>query len=472
MEDLKTVLTQEKPVHLMKRYALPCVISLLVAALYNIVDQIFIANASYLGSYGNSANTVVYPLTVAALSIAVMIGDGCCAFISISSGAGKDDDTHRAAGNAIVMSVVSSLIITAIYLIFMNPILTAFGAGVSEKTFELSREYFFWIALGIPFYMFGQAMNPIIRADGSPKFAMFATLVGCAINVVCDPLFIYPMHMGMMGAAIATVLGQIVTAILSIYYLMHMNTMTLKKESFVPNGRIMRKSLALGMTSFLSQISVVCAMFVIQNMVMKYGALDPIFGQEQYAQIPMAVLGIVMKVFQIVISVSVGLAAGMIPVIGYNIGASLYKRSKSLFALVLKAELILGCVALIIVEVFPRQLIGLFGAANESSYYTDFAIKSFRTYLMLMPLATVNKGVFISMQALGKAKESTLLSCFREIVLGCGLALLLPIWFGLDGVLYSMPASDLITFVITFILIVRTFKELDRSSEQALAHQN
>jgi putative MATE family efflux protein len=472
MEDLKTILTQEKPLHLMRRYALPCIISLLVAALYNIVDQIFIANASYLGSYGNSANTVVYPLTVAALSIAVMIGDGCCAFISISSGAGRDDDTHRAAGNAIGMAVVSSLIITALYLIFQDQILTAFGARVSDETFRLSKEYFFWITLGIPFYMFGQAMNPVIRSDGSPKFAMFATLVGCVINIICDPIFIYPMHMGMMGAAVATVLGQIATAVLSIYYLLHMHTMTLRKESFRPSGRIMRKSLFLGMTSFLSQISVVCSMLVIQNMVMKYGALDPIYGQEQYAQIPMAVLGIVMKVFQITISVSVGIAAGMIPVIGYNIGAQLYKRSKEMFKLVLKAEFILGCVALVIVEVFPHQLIQLFGAANESQYYTDFAVKCFRTYLMLMPLATVNKGVFISMQALGKARESTLLSCFREIVLGCGLALLLPVWFGLDGVLYSMPASDFIAFIITFILIIRTLKELDAGDQKLYAEQN
>ncbi len=472
MKDLKTVLTEEKPTHLMKRYALPCIISLLTAALYNIVDQIFIANASYLGSYGNSANTVVYPLTVAALSIAVMIGDGCCAFISISSGAGRDDDTHRAAGNAIMMSIVSSLVITILYLVFADQILTAFGGRVSAKTFELSKEYFFWITLGIPFYMFGQAMNPVIRSDGSPRFAMFATLVGCGINIVLDPLFIYPMHMGMMGAAVATVLGQIATAAVSVYYLMHMNTMTLHRNSFISNGRIIRKSLALGITSFLSQISVVCAMLVIQNMVMKYGAMDPIFAQQEYAQIPMAVLGIVMKVFQIVISVSVGIAAGMIPVIGFNIGAELYQRSRQLFMLVLKAEFILGCAALAVVEVFPHQLIQLFGAANESQYYTDFAVKSFRTYLLLTPLATINKGVFISMQALGKAKESTMLSCIREIVLGCGLALLLPVFFGLDGVLYSMPASDFIAFLISLVLIIRTLKELDTAGEKACARQN
>ena len=469
MQDLKTFLTKETPGSLMRHYSLPCIISLLVAALYNIVDQIFIANASYLGSYGNSANTVVYPLTVAALSVAVMIGDGVCAFSSIASGAGRKDDTHRAVGNGIVMCLISSAIITALYLIFSDQIITLFGGAVSERTFALAKEYFFWITPGIPFYMFGQAANPIIRSDGSPRYAMFATLIGCAANIVLDPIFIYPMGMGMKGAAIATVIGQILTAIVSIWYLKDMHTMSLSRISFHPVKRIMKQTLYLGMTSFLSQIFIVCSMAVMQNMIMRYGAMDPTFSQAQYAQIPMAVLGIVMKVFQIVISVSVGIAAGMIPVIGFNIGAGLRERASQMFRLVLKSELLLGLVALFIVEVFPKQLIGIFGAANEADIYTEFAVKSFRFYLLLMPLATVNKGTFIAMQALGKAKESTLLSLFREIVLGCGLAIVLPIFFGLDGILYSMPASDFFAFLVTLHLILTTLHELNSDEVTDLA---
>lgn len=469
MQDLTTYLTREKPGRLMAHYSLPCIISLLVAALYNIVDQIFIANASYLGSYGNSANTVVYPLTVAALSIAVMIGDGVCAFSSIASGAGRSEDSHHAVGNGIVMCIVSSLIITILYLVFADSIITLFGGAVSQRTFELSQEYFFWITLGIPFYMFGQAANPIIRSDGSPRFAMFATLVGCAANIILDPIFIYPLGMGMKGAAIATVIGQILTAALSLWYLKDMRTMHLQKSSFHLVPRIMRQSLYLGMTSFLSQISIVCSMAVMQNMIMHYGAMDPTFSQPEYTQIPMAVLGIVMKVFQIVISVSVGIAAGMIPVLGFNIGAGLKQRSAAMFKLVLKNEFLLGVVALLVVELLPRQLIGIFGAANEAEIYTEFAMKSFCIYLILMPLATVNKGTFISMQALGKAKESTLLSLFREIVLGCGLAILLPVFFGLDGVLYSMPVSDLFAFLVALHLILATLHELQSADATTFA---
>ena len=207
---------------LMVNYALPCIVSLLVGALYNIVDQIFIANASYLGSYGNAANTVVFPLTVVALAIAVMIGDGCCAFVSLSQGRGEQADARRSVGNAIVLSVASGLVLMAVYLVFLNQLIALFGGTVNEETFACAQEYFFYIALGIPFYVFGQAMNPVIRADGSPGFAMAATLTGAVANTILDPVFIFGFHWGMMGAAVATVIGQVLTAALSVGYLFKM----------------------------------------------------------------------------------------------------------------------------------------------------------------------------------------------------------------------------------------------------------
>lgn len=191
MEHSNQFLGTERIGKLMKQYAIPCIISLLVGALYNIVDQIFIANASYLGSYGNAANTVVFPLTVVALAIAVMIGDGCCAFVSISLGKKESHTARKSVGNSVVMILVSSLILTAIYLIFAKQIIAMFGGTVNEETFRHSGEYFFYISLGIPFYMFGQAMNPVIRADGSPKFAMISTLAGAVINIILDPVFIF-----------------------------------------------------------------------------------------------------------------------------------------------------------------------------------------------------------------------------------------------------------------------------------------
>ena len=453
-------LETEKIGVLMRKFSIPCVISLLVGALYNIVDQIFIANADYLGSYGNAANTVVFPLTVVALAIAVMIGDGCCAFVSISLGAGNKEDAHKSIGNSIVLCIISSLVLTAVYLIFMEPILTMFGGKVNEETYAYAEEYFFWITLGIPFYMFGQAMNPIIRSDGNPKFAMISTVAGAVTNIILDPIFIFPMKMGMMGAAVATVIGQMLTAGLSVWYLFHMKAVKLEKSSFKLSGRIVKKTLVLGITSFLSQASLVVSMAAVQNMCTKYGAMDEIFGQPEYAQIPLAVLGIVMKFFQIAISISVGMAAGCIPVVGYNIGAKRKDRAKTLFTYLLIAEAVVGAVALIIVEFFPQQLIGIFGAANESAYYTDFAVKSFRIYLCMMILATVNKGTFIYLQALGKAVESTVISLVREIIFGVFLPILLPIFFGLDGLLYSFPVADILTAIIAVFIIRRTYKEL------------
>ena len=461
MEQKSNAFLETEPVGtLMRKYAVPCIISLLVAALYNIVDQIFIANAAYLGSYGNAANTVVFPLTVVALALAVMIGDGGCAFVSISLGAGEQDKAHRSVGNAVVLCVAVSIVLTAIYLLFQEPILTMFGGRVNEETFRNAKEYFFWITVGVPFYMFGQAMNPIIRSDGSPKFAMVSTLMGAVVNLILDPVFIYLYHWGMMGAAVATVLGQVVTALLAIGYLCRMKAVRLEKSSFKLSASLMGKFLPLGICSFLSQISLVAAMAAINNMLQKYGALDAVFGQAEYAQIPMAVVGIVMKFFQIVISISVGMAAGCIPIVGYNVGAGRKDRTRSLLTHLLVAEAAVGAVALVIVQVFPRQLIALFGAANESVYYTQFAVKSFRVYLCMMIFACVNKGTFIFMQSLGKAVASTVLSMVREVVFGVGFALLLPIFFGLDGVLYSMPLSDLLTAAVSAIVIIGTYAQL------------
>ena len=458
-------LETEKLSTLMRKYSLPCIISLVVAALYNIVDQIFIANADYLGSYGNAANTVVFPLTVVALAIAVMIGDGACAFVSISLGANNKEDAHRSIGNAIVLCLGSSLLLTAVYLLAMEPILTFFGGKVNAETYACAKEYFFWIALGMPFYMFGQAMNPIIRSDGSPRFAMVSTVAGAITNIILDPIFIFPLKMGMMGAAVATVAGQILTAGLAVWYLFHMKAVKLQKSSFILKGKLICRFLLLGVTSFLSQISLVISMAAVQNMVTKYGAQDSVFGQAEYAQIPLAVLGIVMKFFQIAISISVGLAAGCIPVVGYNIGAGRKNRAKGLFTMLLTWEALVGFVALLIVELLPRQLIGIFGAGNESAYYTTFAIRCFRIYLCMMVLAMVNKGTFIYLQALGKAGPSMLLSMVREIIFGVFLPILLPRFFGLDGVLYSFPTADVLTFLLTVIVIARVYRELGEESD-------
>ncbi len=460
-EKLNSSLETEKVGKLMRKFSLPCVISLLVGALYNIVDQIYIANAPYLGSNGNAANTVVFPLTVLALAIAVMIGDGTCAFVSISLGEGNENRAGKAVGNAVILTLLSSIVLTILYLIFSDPLLILFGGGVNSETYALSKEYFFYITLGIPFYMFGQSLNSIIRSDSSPRFAMVSTLVGCAANIILDPIFIYTFKWGMMGAAVATVAGQVLTALLSLWYLFHMKTIKLEKDNFVLSWRVIKSFLSLGITSLLAQVSLVLSMAAVQSSCTKYGALDPIFGIPEYSQIPLAVLGIVMKFFQIAISVSIGLAAGAIPVVGYNKGAGRYDRVKAIFSNLLVMEAVIGAVALLIVEILPLQIAALFGSANESIYYTEFTVKCFRIYLCMMVLATVNKGTFIFLQSYGKAKESTLISLTREIIFGVALPLIMPIFMGLDGLLWSFPVADVLTALITFYFIRKTYRELN-----------
>ncbi len=457
MNETKTndFLEKEKLGRLMLRYSIPCIISLLVAAFYNIVDQIFIANADYLGSVGNSANTVVFPLTVIALSISTMIGDGGCAFVSLSLGEMGHDDAHRSVGSSVISIIAAGIVLMAIYLIFQEQILTLFGATVSEETFRLSKEYFFWITMGIVFYMFGQAMNPIIRSDGNPGYAMATLLTGAIINIILDPICIYVLKWGMMGAAIATIFGQFVSAVMSFIYLFRMKAVKLDKSSFKFSFSIMKKVLPLGAASFFTQISNVLSLVAVLNVVAIYGAKDPIFSQPEYSHIPTAIVGIVMKFNQIVLSIAIGLSAGCIPVVGYNAGAGRNDRVRGLMKRQLWAEAIVGAFATVIFLVFTDVFINIFGGQNESVYYRDFARQCIRIFLCLLPLACFNKGTTIFLQSLGKAKESTVLAMLREIVFGVGLPILLPVFFGLYGILYYMPVADFLAFIPMFIVIMR-----------------
>ena len=458
------VLAEEKVGRLMRRFAVPCVISLLVGALYNIVDQIFIGWG--VGAEGNAATTVVFPLTVVALAVAVMIGDGACAFVSLSLGARETERAHRSVGSAVTLSVLAGAALTAVYLLFAPTLLTVFGAGKGTQIYAYAEEYFFTITLGIPLYLFGQAVNPIIRSDGAPRFAMAATLSGAILNVILDPVAIFVLHWGMMGAAAATVAGQLVTAVLSAWYLARMKTMRLTRRSFRLSLPLLGRFLPLGICSFLSQISMVLAMAATNNMLRVYGAADPVYGLAENSSIPLAVLGIVMKVFQIVISVVVGMAAGCIPIVGYNIGAGRNDRARGVFLRLLAAEAAVGAAALAAVECFPGQLIAVFGTG--SPLYEAFAVRTFRIYLCMLLPACVNKAAFIFLQSLGKPWLSTGLSFLREVALGVPLVLLLPRLFGLDGILYSMPLADALTFGVSAVVLAQTWRELGGGSPREL----
>ena len=436
---------------LMLRFSIPCIMSLLVSALYNIVDQIFIGRG--VGFLGNGATNVVFPVTIIALSLSLLVGDGCAAYLSICQGRKDGEHAHRSVGNAVVFITASGIVLTLLYAFFRDSILWGFGA--TENNIGYAREYFLYLIPGIPFFMFANAMNSVIRADGSPQFAMFSTLIGCALNVVLDPVAIFVLGWGMKGAALATITGQIVSALLAVYYLFRPKSFRLKRVSFKPDAEILKHVLPLGISSFLTQVSIVVIMAVMNNVLVIYGA-----GSKYGADIPMTVVGIVMKVFQIVISVVVGIAAGAQPIVGYNYGAGLWRRVKLIFRTMMAAEFSVGLVSLICFEVFPVQIISVFG--SEDGLYNEFAVLAFRVFLGGIVLCCIQKSCSIFLQSMGKPALSMLLSLLRDFVLSVPLTLVLPRFFGVTGALYSGPAADVISFGAAVLFMAMVFRKLKR----------
>lgn len=457
-QNVNRYLAEEPIERLMLKFSIPCIMSLLVSALYNIVDQIFIGRG--VGYLGNGATNVVFPITIIALSLALLIGDGCAAFLSICQGKKDDENAHRSVGNAILFTILVSIVLTIFFILMKNQVLLGFGA--TENTLAYADEYFTYIVIGIPFFMFANMMNSIIRADGSPQFAMLSTLAGCLINVILDPLAIFVLGWGMMGAALATIIGQIVTAILALYYVKHLKSVTLTKSSFHLRFSLLKQILPLGISSFLTQISIVVIMGVMNNVLVIFGA------QSKYgADIPLTVVGIVMKVFQIVISFVVGIAAGAQPIVGYNYGAQQMQRVKKLFRTMLLAEVAVGLVAMVCFEFFPLQIILIFGSEND--LYNEFAVLAFRLYLGTIVLCCVQKATSIFLQSLGKPVLSIGLSLLRDFVLSVPFVLLLPNMFGVEGTLYSAPLADIISFFVVIAVSIYILRHLD--AEHALANE-
>ncbi|PNV60193.1 MATE family efflux transporter [Clostridium sp. chh4-2] len=436
---------------LMMKFSIPCIMSLLVSSLYNIVDQIFIGRG--IGYLGNGATNIVFPVTIIALSLALLTGDGCAAYLSICQGMKDEKRAKKSVGNAVSFIIAVSLIFTVLLAFSQNQLLWAFGA--TEGNIGYAEEYFFYIIMGIPFFMFANSMNSIIRADGSPQFAMLSTLIGAIINVILDPVAIFVLHWGMAGAALATIAGQIVSALLAAYYLFHTKTFHLNRNSFLPDLNIMKNFLPLGISSFLTQISIVIIMAAMNNTLVTYGA------QSKYgADIPLTVVGIVMKVFQIVIAVVVGIAAGSQPIIGYNYGAGKYARVKEIFKTMILAEACVGIIATICFEAFPQQIISIFG--SESDLYNEFAVMAFRLYLSTILFCCIQKSTSIFLQALGKPFLSTGLSLLRDFILSVPLVLILPRFMGLTGALYSAPAADVVSLIAVLFVSGHLFRHLNQ----------
>ena len=447
-------LAEEKISKLLLRFSIPCIMSLLVSSLYNIVDQIFIGRG--VGYLGNGATNVVFPITIISLAIALMLGDGSAAYLSLCQGKKDTKSGNKSMGNVMMLLLASGLLMAIIFAILKSQILIAFGATPNNLSY--ANEYFDFIILGIPFFVIGNGLNSIIRADGSPQFAMITTLAGCIINVILDPVAIFALHMGMKGAAIATIAGQIVTAVCGVFYILFKaKSFKLSLKNMIPDMEIISRFVPLGISSFLTQISIVVIMGVMNNVLVKYGAMSK-YG----ADIPLTVVGIVMKVFQIVVSICIGIAAGSQPIVGYNYGAGQYRRVKELFTTIIKAEAIVGAISLFMFEVFPLQITSIFG--SEDGLYNEFAVLSFRVFLSMIILTCIQKSTSVFLQSLGKPVMSMGLSLLRDFILSVPLAIILPMFFGVEGALLSGPVADIVTTVAVLIMAHITIKELDEKS--------
>ncbi|MBQ9017937.1 MATE family efflux transporter [Candidatus Saccharibacteria bacterium] len=448
---------------LLRKFAIPCILSLLISALYNIVDQIFIGNSS-LGYLGNAATSVVFPITIISFAFAWCFGDGAVALMSIRQGQKDDKGVSKIIGNAIVANIAISIIFIILCFVFMDPLLGLFGA--SDASLPLAKSYFTIILTATTASVMGGVLSGIIRADGSPAFSMVVTVSGAVLNIILDPIFIFGLNLGIEGAAYATIIGRIISFLIGIYYVFfRAKTFKLSLDSFKFSFRVFWQFTKLGISTFITQMAIVVTALVGNIMLAKYGA-ESIYG----ADIPIAVMGITMKVFMIVINIVVGLVVGAQPILGFNYGAGKYARVRETFRIVVIGTIIIGAVATFIFQLFPDVVISIFGASDE--LYMEFARKMFRIFLMFIIFTLLIKAISIFFQAVGEPKRSTISSLMRDLVCFVPLCLILPQSFGIDGVLYAAPVADGIGIIVAGALAVRFYIKLGRMTTSAAAPES
>lgn len=436
---------------LIVKFAVPSVIALLVNSLYNIVDQIFIGWG--VGYLGNGATNIVFPITIIALALSMMIGNGGAAYLSLKMGEGEVETAKKGVGNAVTLVTIVSILLAVIFLVWIDPILTLFGATDVLRPFAL--EYGFIIGAGLPFMMISAAINSMIRADGSPKYAMLSMVIGAIINVILDPVFIFVFQMGVKGAAIATIIGQVASFVVSVLYMPHFKSVQLHKSSFAPCAKVSVNIVIFGLSSFITQFAITIVMALTNNLLAKYGA-QSVYG----AEIPLTATGIVMKVNQIMIAILLGIATGTQPIIGYNYGAKSYHRVKKALEISLIASEIVSVAAFLIFQFAPMSVVSLFG--SEEGLYNEFAVKAFRIFLILCPLTGFQTIAAVYLQAVGKPVKSAILSLARQIIFFVPTALILPVFLGVEGVLWTGPVADGLAFLLSLAFLLYERNHLKR----------
>lgn len=462
MEKEENILGYEKIGKLIRKFSIPCIISLVVNSLYNIVDQIFIGWG--VGYIGNGATNVVFPITMLCLAFALMFGDGSSAYLSLKLGEKNKKEASKGVVNGILISIIVSILLCAIIIGFLPQILNLFGC--TDALREDAMGYGFFVALGLPFMMIGTTLNSIIRADGSPKYAMTSMVIGAILNVILDPIFIFVFKMGVEGAAIATSISQFVTFAMNVIYLKKLKTIKITRDDIKLKPSIVGRVSMLGISSFITQMSIVLVMAFENNLLGKYGA-ESEFGSE----IPITVLGIVMKISQILNSIIIGIASGAQPIFGYNYGAQNYDRVRKTLKYVLGLSLIVSTIAFLLFQLIPDKLILIFGSGNE--LYIEFACYAFRTYLMLCICNGIQIPAGIFFQAIGKGVKSAIISLSRQIVFLIPAMVVFGATFGIHGILYAGPFADGLAFIIAGILLilqVRKFKKVEASTKPLITN--
>ena len=444
----------EKPGKLLLKFAVPCIFSLIISCLYNIVDQIFVGNG--VGYLGNAATGVIFPVTVIGWGISLFFGDGAAAALSVSLGKNETEHIHRSVGNSILCSFLGGAALILTSYIWGDGLLRLIGA--TDANLALAHDYGFIIYTMIPLALAQNTMASIIRADGSPKYAMGAMLAGAVLNIIGDPVAIFVLDMGIKGAAYATILGQFVSFCICAAYLTRSRSFRLSLSSFRLDWRLLKQVMALGASSFLTQLSIVIVTIVNNILLVKYGALSP-YGPD----IPLGAFVVILKLFQIVLNIAIGIAAGAQPIVGYNYGAKKFGRVRELLVLMIKWTVIVCLICTILFEAFPLVFIRMFGADGE--LYTQFAVQCLRIYLSLILFTCVQKVCAIFLQSIGHAKAAAPLSILRDVLL-IVFSIAAPMVWGVTGIFWAAPIADVLAIAVTAVVMLRLWNQLKAEDVQ------
>ena len=432
-------------------FAIPCIISMLVTALYNIVDQIFIGQG--IGMLGNAATNIAFPLSTTCTAISLLLGIGSATNFSLYLGAGEKNESEKYAGNGIVLMALFGIFLFLVTTIFLTPMLKFFGA--TKDVLPYAKAYTRITAFGFPFLIANTGMSKLILADGSPRYSMISMLAGAIVNTILDPLFIFVFNMGMTGAALATITGQIISFSISLRYMFHFKTIKLNKESFIVSAAHCKKIFILGASACFNQIAMTVVQIVMNNTLSHYGA-QSIYGGD----IPLACAGIITKVNMIFMSFVIGISQGTQPVIGFNYGAKKYARVRKTYLLSLGAASALSLIAFACFQIFPRQIISIFG--NGSDLYFKFSERYFRIYMFLTIVNGIQPVTSSFFNSIGKSQLGVFMSLTRQIIFLLPLIIIFPIFMGIDGVMYAGPIADAAAAIVCGYFTIRELKELKK----------